>query len=69
MTTTIEAIYENHILRPLSPIIGLHDNEKVLVVLCRKPSLASLRRVAGTLTHEEAEAMSQTIEKEFEHRE
>jgi len=66
MPRTIEAIYEDNVLKPLTPIEGLQEHERVVVVLCHRPAKEALRELAGTLTHEEAEAMQKLIDEEFE---
>jgi predicted DNA-binding antitoxin AbrB/MazE fold protein len=66
MTQTVEVIYEDNVLKPISPIEGLKEHDRRLVILCPRPVKKSLRELVGTLTHEEAEAMQKLIEEEFE---
>ncbi|MEW5767442.1 MAG: antitoxin family protein [bacterium] len=66
MTRTVEVIYEDNVLKPLIPIEGLWEHERVIVILCPRPAKEGLRELVGTLTHEEAEAMQKLIDEEFE---
>jgi hypothetical protein len=45
---------------------GLKEHERVWMILCPRTVKEDLRKLAGTLTHEEAEAMQKLIDKEFE---
>jgi len=66
MTKTVEAIYEDNVLKHIEPIKGIKEHERVLVILCSHPIKKGLRELVGTLTHEEAEAMQKLIDEEFE---
>ena len=66
MTKTVEAIYEDNVLKPVEPIKGIKEHERMLVVLCSHPIKKGLRGLVGTLTHEEAEVMQKLIDEEFE---
>ena len=66
MTKTVEAIYEDNVLKPVEPIKGIKEHERVMVILCSHPIKKGLRELVGTLTHEEAEAMQKLIDEEFE---
>lgn len=67
MTRTIEAVFENGILRPLIPIKGLRSRQKVRITLetsiKQKHPLAGL---CGTLPDKDAAEMLKVIEDEFE---
>ncbi len=67
MTKIIEAVYEEGLLRPLSPIKGLRSRQKVRITLDtslkQKHPLAGL---CGTLPDEDAAEMLKGIEDEFE---
>jgi predicted DNA-binding antitoxin AbrB/MazE fold protein len=65
MSRTVEVIYEDNVLKPLTPIDGLQEHERVTVILCPRTDKAGLRKLAGTLTHEEAEEMRKLIAEEF----
>ncbi|MEK7395588.1 MAG: antitoxin AF2212-like protein [Candidatus Poribacteria bacterium] len=62
----IEAKYVDEVLKPLNPIKGLRDNEKVWILIYRRSNKEALSRLAGTLTSEEAEEMRKIIGEEFE---
>ena len=66
MLRTIEVTYEDNVLKPFTPIEGLQEHQRILVILCPKTPTESLSKLAGTLTHEEAEAMRRLIDEEFE---
>ena len=66
MTKTVEAIYEDNVLKPVEPIKGIKEHERVLLILCSQPIKKGLRELVGTLTHEEAEVMQKLIDEEFE---
>ena len=66
MTQTIEAIYENNVLKPLSPVEGLLEHQQVQITLDVSLPSTSLTSLAGTLTHAEAEEMQKLIDREFE---
>lgn len=67
MTRTIEAFYENGILRPLEPLEGVAEHSRLTITLelgeARPHPLAGL---IGTLPNEDAREMIQAIEEEFE---
>jgi len=66
MAKTVEVVYEENVLKPIEPIKGIKEHEKVLVILCSHPIKKGLCELVGTLTHEEAEVMQKLIDKEFE---
>jgi predicted DNA-binding antitoxin AbrB/MazE fold protein len=62
MSRTIEVVYEDNVLKPLTPIEGLREHEKIVIILCPHPTKEGLRELAGTLTHEEASAMQKLFD-------
>jgi predicted DNA-binding antitoxin AbrB/MazE fold protein len=66
MTRAIEVIYENSVFRPLTPVEGIEENEKMVAIFTRWPVKKGLHNLAGTITHAEAQAMRKCIEEEFE---
>ena len=66
MAKTVEAVYEDNVLKPVEPIKGIKEHERVLVILCSQPIKKGLRELVGTPTHEEAEVMQKLIDEEFE---
>jgi len=65
MLQPIEVIYEDNVLKPVTPIKGLQEHEKVFVILYSPPPKSDLRDLVGTLTKEEAEKMQKLIDEEF----
>lgn len=67
MTRTIEAVYENGMLRPLEPLDELPDKTQVRITIhTRDSSGARVVQCAGSLPDEDAEQIKQIIEREFE---
>lgn len=65
MTRTLEVVYEDEVLKPLVPVEGVQEHERLRVILCPRPDRSGLRKLVGTLTHEEAEEMMKVIDAEF----
>jgi predicted DNA-binding antitoxin AbrB/MazE fold protein len=65
-TQTIEAVYEDNVLKPIKPLKGIMEHENVLVIVRPQHAKKSLRDLVGTLTHEEAKEMQDIIDGEFE---
>jgi len=63
---TIEAIYEDNVLKPIKPLKGINEHENVVVIVRPHPVKKDLRELAGTLTHKEAKEMQKLIDEEFE---
>jgi predicted DNA-binding antitoxin AbrB/MazE fold protein len=66
MTRAIEVVYENNVFRPLGPVEGIEEHERMLAIFSRRPVKKGLRSLAGTITHAEARAMQKCIDEEFE---
>ncbi|WP_206741769.1 antitoxin family protein [Candidatus Methanoperedens nitratireducens] len=66
MTKAIEVVYEDNVLKPLEPIEGLKEHERMVAILSPRPVKKGLREIAGTLTHDEAEAMQKLIDEDIE---
>jgi len=67
MTKTIEAVYEEGIFRPLSPIKGLKSSQKVRITLETSPRKKHpLAGLCGTLPDKDAAEMLKVIDEEFE---
>jgi len=58
---TIEAVYEDNVLKPLKPLKGIMEHENVLVIVRSHPAKKSLREIKGTLSHKEAEEMQEYV--------
>jgi len=61
---TLEAIYENGILRPLKMLTGLPEHTKVKIIV-EYEVVNPLLQFAGILSDEEAEAIQAVIAEEF----
>jgi predicted DNA-binding antitoxin AbrB/MazE fold protein len=67
MTLTIEAIYENGVLRPLQPIKGLKKNQRVdITVTTTSKKKHPLSGLSGILPDADALEMLKMVEEEFE---
>lgn len=67
MTQKVPAIYENKVFKPLKPVEGLDEHQKVEITVHSQPPKRPLSAMAGTISVEEAEELSRLIEDEFEH--
>ncbi|MBH8562139.1 antitoxin family protein [Nostoc sp. CENA67] len=66
-TQTIEAIYENGVLRPLQTLIGVAEHSKVKIIIeCQQTQPHPLLQFAGILSDEEAAQLQSVIDQEFE---
>jgi len=67
MTKTIKAIYEHGVLRPLDPLEGIEESGQVDVkVLTDEERQQAFRRLAGSISSEDADEMMRIIDEEFE---
>ncbi len=66
MPKTLEAIYEDGVLRPLSPIKGLRKRQKVSITVEVPGEKHPLAGLCGILPDEDAADMLKTVEEEFE---
>jgi predicted DNA-binding antitoxin AbrB/MazE fold protein len=65
-TQTIEAVYEDNVLKPVKPLRGIMEHENVIVIVRPHHAKKCLHDLVGTLTHEEAVEMQNIIDGEFE---
>lgn len=64
---TIEAVYENGVLRPLQTLVGLMEHSKVKITIeYEEVSTHPLLQFAGILRDEEAAELQSVIAQEFE---
>lgn len=64
---TVDAIYENGVLRPLYALKGLAEHSKVKITIAAADAVThSLAEFAGILSNDEAQELQQLIENEFE---
>jgi predicted DNA-binding antitoxin AbrB/MazE fold protein len=66
MTKTIEAIFENGVFRPVQPLVGVKEHEKVRVTFTAAGSARPLAGWTGGLSDDDALAMREAIAEEFE---
>ncbi len=66
MTKAIEVVYENNVFKPLGPVDGIEEHERMVAIFTRCPVKNGLRNLAGTITHDEAREMQKCIDEEFE---
>lgn len=66
MTKAIEVIYEDNVFKPLVPVEGLKEHERMIVIFSQASRQKGLRDLAGTITHDEARTMQDLIDTEFE---
>jgi predicted DNA-binding antitoxin AbrB/MazE fold protein len=57
MSISIEAIYESGVLKPLSPLPGLEEHEKVTLIVERENLIARQRRDRIQLPQEVVQAL------------
>jgi predicted DNA-binding antitoxin AbrB/MazE fold protein len=65
---TVEAIYEDGVLRPVKPLEGIREHSRVQVTVREEEPAAKhpLAEVMGIMPDEDAEEMRRIIEEEFE---
>ncbi|MBA1340806.1 MAG: hypothetical protein C5S40_01575 [ANME-2 cluster archaeon] len=66
MTKAIEVVYEDNVFKPLGPVEGLKEHERLVAIFSPHPVKKDLRDVVGTMTHDEAMSMQKLIDEEFE---
>ena len=66
MSQALKAIYEDGVLRPLEPVLGIKEHTEVHLVLRTSGSGHPLAGCVGILPDEDAAEMSKIIEGEFE---
>lgn len=66
MTRTIEALYEDGILRPLEPLAGVEDHARLTLTFELMESRPHpISEVVGILSDEDADEMRRIIDEEF----
>ena len=66
MTKTIEVVYEDNVFKPIGPVKGFREHDRMVASFTRRPDKKGLQELAGTLTHDEAREMQNLIDTEFE---
>ena len=62
MTKTIEVIFEDNVFKPIGPVEGIKEHERMIAIISRHPDKEGLRSLAGTLSHLDAKEMQKMIE-------
>ena len=65
MQETVDAAYENGVLRPLKPLTGIEEHGKVKLIVITDSEPHSLADCIGILPDEDAREMTRLIEEEF----
>jgi predicted DNA-binding antitoxin AbrB/MazE fold protein len=66
MSRTIEVLYEDGVLRPLEPLVGVVEHSRVIVTLEIPGATHPLQPCIGILPDQDAEELRRIIEEEFE---
>ena len=66
MPKTIDAIYNQGVIKPINPVEGFEDNSIIKVRILTSPEKKPVLKFAGILSDEEAKEMMNIIEGEFE---
>ncbi len=66
MKTTLEAVYENGVFRPLKRLEGIAEHRQVTLTVTAEEQPSSLADFSGRITADEAEEMRIIVEREFE---
>lgn len=66
MTKTVEAIFSNGVLKPVLPLQGIAENERVRVTIIAPEAQLPFAGWTGDLPDAEATEMLRVIEEEFE---
>ena len=65
MTTTIEAIYENGVLRPVKPLEGVPEHSQVTLTLVETHPAPDWMKCVGIMPDEDAAEIRKIIDEEF----
>lgn len=65
MVKTIEVIFEDNVFKPVHPVEGIREHERMIAFISRCPDKKGLAELAGTLSHTEAMDMQKMIDEEF----
>ena len=66
MQHTCEAIFENGVLRPLTPLVGIEEHQHLKVTVETEDKPHPLSACFGTMPDEDAAEMMKIIDEEFE---
>jgi len=65
MTLTIEVIFEENVFKPVKPVEGLQEHERMVAFISPRVKKEGLHDLAGTLSSEVADEMLAVIDEEF----
>ncbi len=66
MPKTIDAVYDDGVFRPLSPVKGLKKHQKAITLQKPIKKKHPLKGLCGILSDEDAAEMLKVVEEEFE---
>lgn len=65
MSHTIEVIFENNVFKPVQPVEGIQEHERVVAIISHYIKKEGLQDLVGTLSSDEAKEMLTLIDEEF----
>lgn len=65
MSHTIEVIFENNVFKPVQPVEGIQEHERVVAIISQYIKKEGLQDLVGTLSSDEAKEMLTLIDEEF----
>lgn len=66
MTKTVDAVYSGGVLKPLQPLEGLAENDRVVLTVSTPPKPFPFSDWVGGMSDEDAAEMMRVIDEEFE---
>lgn len=67
MARAIEVIFEDNVFKPIKPVEGMNEHERMIAIISRRSDKKGLRDLAGTISQDEAREMMTVIDQEFGH--
>ena len=67
MTQTIEAIFEDGVFKPLSPLRGVAEHDQVTIAVTTAAREQRSLQTLEPMSHEDAQEMREIIAREFGH--
>lgn len=65
MTRAIEVIFEDNVFKPVKPVEGIQEHERMVAFISPRIKKKGLQDLAGTLSPDEAKEMLSLIDEEF----
>ncbi len=66
MSSSLEAVYENGVFRPLTQPEGIPEHARVLLTIAVEAHARSLADLAGRISADDAAEMREIVDREFE---